>query len=148
MDTNTILTLGGFCVFACVAGCAVSPIVISDRGIALGLYQAQRIEEGETLRYDRLAGFGIAAWDGALTLGYTDRAKLVIDPEGPPVAFRAPELSMGSTPSMEVYTGALAERYAKPWRLMTPLAGADPDDPTPKHPGTFEAGFFLVGDES
>lgn len=129
-------------------GCAVSPIVLSDRGIAIGLFQAQRIEDGDALRYDRLAGFGVAAWDGALVLGYTDRAKLTIDPEGPPVSFRAPELSLGSATPMEVHTGARAERLADPWYLMTPLAHDILETDRSTQPGTFEAGFFLVGDES
>lgn len=95
-----------------LGGCSISPIIVSHRGMAVGLYQRQSISEGDSLKYDRIAGVGVAAWDGALSLGYTDRASLWIDINKAPVVFRAPKMRLGTNQQMEVLTGAKADVWA------------------------------------
>lgn len=99
------------CAVFFASGC-ISPLVITRRGVALGLFQVQSIGDGTTMQYDRLAGIGIAAWGGGVTLGYTDRAMLVIDPAGPPVEFEAPKMALGTVRRIEVCTGSIAEAHA------------------------------------
>lgn len=112
----------GLVVFSLLAGgCAFTPIAVSGSGLAIGVYQHQYQRPDHDVSYDRLAGFGVAVWDGSLIVGYMDHAKLVVGPEAEAVAFVAPELEFGSSSPIQVLTGEIAELNADPYRLLDQL---------------------------
>jgi len=99
-------------VFAFESGCGIRPLIISKRGVALGVYQTKCVNQ-DGLRYDRLAGAGVAFWGGAFIVGYTDRASMRVDPTRGPVVFSTPELALGTLPRLEIMTGQSADQIAK-----------------------------------
>lgn len=100
----------------CMGGC-LTPLVVSDRHAAVGLFDYEHERIGPGIEYDRVRGVGIGVISGSVVVGYSHQEMVEVD--------RADRSFHIRTDWAEMLGGAAAGA-AGPSLVSVPLPGSPP----------------------